>query len=791
MARTQIRLGLVVEGGVSLAVWMSGVAHEVDLLRRAGDPEREPLEATAEMQALSHWRALCDDLDVDVVVDLVSGTSAGGINGALLACASATGQPLPPLRDLWVSAAQLQRDKLLRPAGTEPLPSLLDGRYFEEQLRSVFAKALGSADADPTPEPRRPVTLLTTATALGPQTTKWADSTGGHFRVADHRRVYRFRNDPDRQVYAPPAADPVPDDIFDLFSHADPHDLRATAEAVAAVTRAARATASFPAAFQPVKEQDGEADLRPYRVQGTGDGSVLIDGGVLVNTPIEPLLDEIGRRAVDGNWRRVIGYITANDGLAESTVSTGENGGRRIATEWFPVLTSAQRMGSEASFRHGVEALAQHALDAERLISGPEAFFEQVLSTGKPEPTAVESLYGLYRQNRVEGGVLDAYLLKTGRSGARPVAPAVMDGLDPDDAPGWVPPERLQTALNPDEWRWGTAVADRSLRILLRHLNAWSTSRSRPVDVADTLRELSRVLGAVTAVRDFITDRILSTAEDDEASTLLRAVNDAIDAASGPAVLAKLMRRATDVYAAARASVDQNVSARNVLDAVLVTEVVSQAVAGRVAFSRPARFDAVRMGPDITSPVLADPGGRQLGEWKLYGRQLGHFGAFGRPEWREHDFIWGRLDGAAHMVRVLARVAGSPLRDSGAADAAVASAQEAIMKEEHTDATRVTAALREVARLDTRTTLDGIRRTPDGQKQAEDVVTDLLRMLRIRATGTPGALSTAGDWASTLLAKKLPRGQPSGRGQRGVRMVAKLWPRPRFWKWVDGPRSPK
>ena len=30
MANTQVRLGLVFEGGVSLAVWMSGVAHEID-----------------------------------------------------------------------------------------------------------------------------------------------------------------------------------------------------------------------------------------------------------------------------------------------------------------------------------------------------------------------------------------------------------------------------------------------------------------------------------------------------------------------------------------------------------------------------------------------------------------------------------------------------------------------------------------------------------------------------------------------------------------------------------------
>ena len=31
----EVRLALVLNGGVSLAVWMGGVTHEIDLLRRA------------------------------------------------------------------------------------------------------------------------------------------------------------------------------------------------------------------------------------------------------------------------------------------------------------------------------------------------------------------------------------------------------------------------------------------------------------------------------------------------------------------------------------------------------------------------------------------------------------------------------------------------------------------------------------------------------------------------------------------------------------------------------------
>src|ERR1700754_2820994 len=111
MGRTQIRLGLVFQGGVSLAVWMSGMAHEIDLLRRAGAPDRDELPADAG-PALRGWRSLCDDLDIDVIVDVVAGTSAGGINGAVLASAIAAGNPLPSLKELWVRGAQLARGQL-------------------------------------------------------------------------------------------------------------------------------------------------------------------------------------------------------------------------------------------------------------------------------------------------------------------------------------------------------------------------------------------------------------------------------------------------------------------------------------------------------------------------------------------------------------------------------------------------------------------------------------------------------------------------------------------------------
>jgi predicted acylesterase/phospholipase RssA len=93
-----IRLALVMNGGVSLAVWMGGVTHE--LTRLLGRDPKGPSQA---------WeRVLTVPEDNDgrprprrrVAVDYAAGTSAGGLNGCLLATSLARGGALEGLKDL-------------------------------------------------------------------------------------------------------------------------------------------------------------------------------------------------------------------------------------------------------------------------------------------------------------------------------------------------------------------------------------------------------------------------------------------------------------------------------------------------------------------------------------------------------------------------------------------------------------------------------------------------------------------------------------------------------------------
>ncbi len=85
----ELRLALVLNGGVSLAVWIGGVCQEINRL-----VSREGV-----------YKTLLDLTETDVRADVICGTSAGSINGALLATSLVHGRSLQPLRDLWIDRA--------------------------------------------------------------------------------------------------------------------------------------------------------------------------------------------------------------------------------------------------------------------------------------------------------------------------------------------------------------------------------------------------------------------------------------------------------------------------------------------------------------------------------------------------------------------------------------------------------------------------------------------------------------------------------------------------------------
>ncbi|RMB01472.1 patatin-like protein [Eilatimonas milleporae] len=119
MRELELRLGLVCFGGVSLAVYMSGVSNEILKLIKASrrfhapggaaeTPLRDGCNGTEELY-VSLLQALAPRVRLRVILDAISGASAGGINGIFLARAVAHDLSLEPLRRMWFELGDIEQ----------------------------------------------------------------------------------------------------------------------------------------------------------------------------------------------------------------------------------------------------------------------------------------------------------------------------------------------------------------------------------------------------------------------------------------------------------------------------------------------------------------------------------------------------------------------------------------------------------------------------------------------------------------------------------------------------------
>lgn len=122
----ELRIALVCFGGISLAVYMHGVSKEILKLVRASrilhDIKDRGRRATAsffeivdpanpEFDTEGIYFELLRDIgrqtELRVIVDVIAGASAGGINGTMLARAIAHDLPMNALRGLWLDNADI------------------------------------------------------------------------------------------------------------------------------------------------------------------------------------------------------------------------------------------------------------------------------------------------------------------------------------------------------------------------------------------------------------------------------------------------------------------------------------------------------------------------------------------------------------------------------------------------------------------------------------------------------------------------------------------------------------
>jgi patatin-related protein len=321
---TEVRVAVAFNGGVALAVYESGVAVELFELSRGYSPAYQKLR--------SHTG--------EIVVDVISGASAGGLNGAVLANTLINGGNIKRLIPLWMDLGDF--GELLQPWWQCRPKSILNGDFFLEQLKSALATSQRAASE------QEYLDLFITATSLDGLVVP-VETWDGRFNTLSFRQIVQFR-----------------------YRKDGPNDFDGD-KACDNLACAARASASFPIAFAPVRLDPGKFNPGQM-VFAAGGPADYIDGGVLDNRPIELVLDAIARRHARRRVKRHLFYVEPDP----------EDLSRRIgapAREYGPAQVAIRAIHTLPNYQSITNALRDIAGHNQRVAERRKTldFFDQAL----------------------------------------------------------------------------------------------------------------------------------------------------------------------------------------------------------------------------------------------------------------------------------------------------------------------------------------------------------------------------------------------------------------------------
>lgn len=449
-------------GGVSLAVWIGGVTAELDRLRLASErvwsADRAapgPVRSTGRLYA-----DLLRALEQSVVIDVIAGASAGGINGIVLGAAIANGKELPNLRETWITVGDF-RNLLRSPSEKDP-PSVMKG---DDVVLPELQARLELLFRHPQQPRQKSLYLYVTATDLRGYPREWRDSTGRAFDEYDYRRslAFQFEEAEDGDEATPPAPITTPS-APGLRFPLRPIELRGDREAWQLLAEAARSTSSFPVAFEPhaVTFDDDDRKQRKH---------FLIDGGVLDNQPFNPVLDRLPLLPGQGAARRVVAYVVPYVNEPGSLALAADESPERPTTTK-ELISASGGLPRELPKLQSLDRVTLQRLEQLRADEDRKRMWQ--LRSSQLEAAAA-GLAPLYRETRL----WESYLLfgqwasPLFRSGEGvyaqdpsivPEQPFRFDaGADSSLAnPGGVPWIPAGTSWAGTTWKWGLAPAERA-----------------------------------------------------------------------------------------------------------------------------------------------------------------------------------------------------------------------------------------------------------------------------------------------------------------------------------------
>lgn len=391
-----IRLGLVLYGGVSLAIYMNGTTNE---LFRA-------VRGRGVYFLLKHL------LDADITVDVASGASAGGINGMFLAFALANGREFGTCADLWRKDGDL--NTLLNDYDEGQVPSVLDSEHYRSLLENGFREMWLTelrSDEPEVPSETRELDLFVAGTDFYGRIANEVDATGRVIETKQHRTVFllkhRHRNvakcqlDPRRDAYGrwPNEKPRDPHESADLRAATEPSTAASPDVGLAALAKLAQITSCFPGAFAPVhflgeEKPDGSLPSEvDFRLQVWGKLGVgeryFVDGGVLDNKPFTTTLDTIFRRPAHRRVCRHLLYLEP-DPERFAAEQRGKRKEPLVAPSFLStVLDAVTRLPAYESIAGDLARVTEHNAAIQRFGELVEALTRNGVSVppGPPTPT--------------------------------------------------------------------------------------------------------------------------------------------------------------------------------------------------------------------------------------------------------------------------------------------------------------------------------------------------------------------------------------------------------------------
>lgn len=668
----EVRFAVVMYGGVSLAVYINGVAQELFRLVQATAPRAAPdagdeglrvhHRATGDGDVLTPsariYRSLGQRLHAGgfdgpvaagapvrtrFVVDILSGTSAGGINGVLLAKSLANRSDfVAPSKRIWLDVADVGKLLEWRPLKR----SLLSGDLLYREARTALRDLAGDEGRR---SPGGPIyveqlDLAVTATDLRGLAAP-VELQLGTADESQHRTVFEFS--------------------FGSVATSGEQHSQFTPDHDRMLAFVARATSSFPVAFAPVshrslpacdertRQEGPERWLREHRRGRRAPDEVFFaDGGYLDNKPFTYATRALRRRRADLPVRRLLLYVEPDPAGIEK-----------------PAAGAPARPGPVATMLAGftlprAEPIGQDVIDVTERNEKIERLREAERAAIDAPPGSVALGVASYRGlrlamtfDRLAEVAVELAGLEADGSERRAVAKALRQWAAGSDS--------TETLLG----RLDVAVQRRRLSTLNDRISGWLREADVTAAEAGELRRLKRALNdAFEPLRvaqrapfalclEPLLERAGLRAEFDAVvAAAVAVVREPGEAAAGDYAdtvakfLSGPMRCTDDGIARALAEGARPAAAVSRLRALDARFEQIDMVALPLAYPDLGELNAVevhRVSPLEASALRIGATG------KLGGVRLAHFGAFLSRRYRWNDLLWGRLDGAEAIVAAL------------------------------------------------------------------------------------------------------------------------------------------